>query len=197
MNARALESFLGSLSLSLSGKMNSLFSHVLWTHPASCYHDEKKSHLVIFTSILFFDFSLFSFRWVRVLSCVCQRRQAQDSAKPANAHFNDSWTLSQSATSEKPFSAKDDKRESFKHKSNASKTPRSLRCWCHFNIDFSLIEKSMRVLNMWLMVVQVYAIAHIAVNVGYQILILLMKSFPHFLSFCNAWMCECLCSCVD
>ncbi len=32
----------------------------------------------------------------------------------------------------------------------------------------------MRVLNMWLMVVQVYAIANIAVNVGYQILILLI-----------------------
>ncbi len=32
----------------------------------------------------------------------------------------------------------------------------------------------MRVLNMWLMVVKVYAIAHIAVNVGYQILILLI-----------------------
>ncbi len=32
---------------------------------------------------------------------------------------------------------------------------------------FSLIEKSMRVLNMWLMIVQVYAIAPIAVNVGY------------------------------
>ncbi len=32
----------------------------------------------------------------------------------------------------------------------------------------------MQVLNMWLMVVQVYAIAHIAVNVGYQILILLI-----------------------
>ncbi len=31
----------------------------------------------------------------------------------------------------------------------------------------------MQVLNMWLMV-QVYAIAHIAVNVGYQILILLI-----------------------
>ncbi len=32
----------------------------------------------------------------------------------------------------------------------------------------------MRLLNMWLMVVQVYAIAHIAVNMEYQILILLI-----------------------
>ncbi len=32
----------------------------------------------------------------------------------------------------------------------------------------------MRVLYMWLMIVQVYAIAHIAVNVGYQIIILLI-----------------------
>ncbi len=46
------------------------------------------------------------FPWVRVLSYVCQRKQAQDSAKPANAHFHDSWTLSQSATSEKPFPEK-------------------------------------------------------------------------------------------
>ncbi len=122
---RALEcSVLLDLSLSLQ----------LWTTPSQLlpwWEEKPPSHLNI---LLFFDFSLFSFRWVRVLSCVCQRRQAQDSAKPANAHFNDSWTLSQSATSEKPFSAKDNKRESFKHKSNASKTPRSLLCWCHFNI---------------------------------------------------------------
>ncbi len=89
-----------------------------WTlSPAMCsglqaslipwWEEKPPSHLYI---LLLFDFSLFSFRWVRVLSCVCQRRQAQDSAKPANAHFNDSWTLSQSATSEKPFSAKDDKK---------------------------------------------------------------------------------------
>ncbi len=32
----------------------------------------------------------------------------------------------------------------------------------------------MRVLKKWLMVVQVYAIAHIAVNVGFHILILLI-----------------------
>ncbi len=31
----------------------------------------------------------------------------------------------------------------------------------------------MRVLNKWLMIVQVYAIEHIAVNVGYHILVLL------------------------
>ncbi len=124
--------------------------------------------------LLFFDFSLFSFRWVRVLSCVCQRRQAQDSAKPANAHFNDSWTLSQSATSEKPFPAKtEDKGKSLNTKLQVQ-TPEFAVTGVILKIDFSLIEKSMRVLNLWLMIVQVYAIAHIAVNVGYQILILLI-----------------------
>ncbi len=108
-------------------------------HPASCYHDEKKSHLYI---LLFFDFSLFSFRWVRVLSCVCQRRQAQDSAKPANAHFNDSWTLSQSATSEKPFSRKDGgQREIFKHISCKYKPQTFAATGVILKIDFSLIEK--------------------------------------------------------
>ncbi len=46
----------------------------------------------------------------------------------------------------------------------------------------------MRGLNKWLMVVQVYAIAHITVNVGYHILILLNSSFPYFLSS----TCECV-----
>ncbi len=40
----------------------------------------------------------------------------------------------------------------------------------------------------WLMVVQVYAIAHIAVNMGFHIFILLNSSFPHFLSSCNVWV---------
>ncbi len=101
---------------------DSLFSS--GPHPASCDHDEKKSHLVSLHPFLFFDFSLFSFRWVRVLSYVCQRRQAQDSAKPANAHFNDSWTLSQSATSEKPFPAKtEDKGKSLNTKATQVQTP--------------------------------------------------------------------------
>ncbi len=58
------------------------------------------------------------------------------------------------------------------------------------------LRNSMRGLNKWLMVVQVYAIAHIAVNMGFHIFILLNSSFPYFLSFCNVWMCECMCSCV-
>ncbi len=37
----------------------------------------------------------------------------------------------------------------------------------------------MRGLNKWLMVVQVYAIAHIAVNLGFHIFILLNLFFPH------------------
>ncbi len=59
-----------------------------------------------------------------------------------NAHFNDSWTLSQSVTSEKPFPAKtEDKRESLNTKATQVQTPRFLLSWCNFNIDFSLIEK--------------------------------------------------------
>ncbi len=54
----------------------------------------------------------------------------------------------------------------------------------------------MRGLNKWLMVVQVYAIAHIAVNLGFHIFILLNLSFPNFLSVCNVYECECMCSCV-
>ncbi len=105
LNPRSSASLNFSLELSLSlRKMNSLFSHVLWPHPASCYHEKKKSHLV-FTS--FYSLTLVYFLSVSSCAkCVCQIRQAQDSAKPANAHFNDSWTLSQSATSEKPFSEK-------------------------------------------------------------------------------------------
>ncbi len=153
--------------------MNSLSRHVLWTTQASLkpWWEEKPPSL--FKSFC----SLTLVYFLSVSSCAKLRlpkttspRLCKTSQRPLQRLLN-SKPIS---TSEKPFSAKDDKRESFKHKSNASKTPRSLLCWCHFNIDFSLIEKSMRVLNMWLMVVQVYAIAHIAVNVGYQILILLI-----------------------
>ncbi len=45
----------------------------------------------------------------------------------------------------------------------------------------------MRGLNKWLMV-QVYAIAHIAVNLEFHIFIL----FPPFLAFCNVLMFECM-----
>ncbi len=106
-----------------------------------------------------------------MLSCVCQRRQAQDSAKPANAHFNDSWTLSQSATSEKPFPAKTEDKGNPETQKLRKYKPQTL---AGTGVILASLKKSMRVLNMWLMIVQVYAIAHIAVNVGYQILILLI-----------------------
>ncbi len=110
-----------------------------------------------------------------MLSYVCQRKQAQDSAKPANAHFHDSWTLSQSATSEKPFPEKtENKGNPLNTKATQVQTPDFAVPGVILKIDFSLIENSMRVLNQWLMVVQVYAITHIAVNVGYQTLILLI-----------------------
>ncbi len=47
----------------------------------------------------------------------------------------------------------------------------------------------MRGLIKWLMLVQVYAIAHIAINLGFHIFILLNSFFPHFLSFLQpVWM---------
>ncbi len=52
----------------------------------------------------------------------------------------------------------------------------------------------MRGLIKWLMVLQVNAIAHIAVNLGFHIFILLNSFFPHFLSSCN--LCEWVSVCV-
>ncbi len=152
--------------ISLSPEKWTLSSALDHTQPA-WYHEKKKSHLV-FTS--FYSLTLVYF--LSVSSCAKLRlpaKQAQDSAKPANAHFHDSWTLSQSATSEKPFPEKtENKRESFKHKSYASTNPRLCCAWCNIeNRILASLKKSMRVLNMWLMIVQVYAIAPIAVNVGY------------------------------
>ncbi len=134
----ALQSLLTSPwnSLSLSGKWT--LSSVMCsdhTQPA-WYHEKKKSHLV-FTS--FYSLTLVYFLSVSscAKTCVCPIRQAQDSAKPANAHFHDSWTLSQSATSEKPFPEKtENKRESFKHKSYASTNPRLCCAWCNIENRF-------------------------------------------------------------
>ncbi len=56
------------------------------------------------------------------------------------------------------------------------------------------LRNSIQGLNRWLMVVQVYAIAHIAINLGFHVFILLNSSFPQFLSFCN--FCECVNACV-
>ncbi len=44
--------------------------------------------------------------------------------------------------------------------------------------------------------VQVYVLAHIAVNLGFHIFILLNSFFPQFLSYCIVWMCECVNACV-
>ncbi len=154
---------------------DSLFSS--GPHPASCYHDEKKNHLVSLHPFII----LLLFIFFPLSPCAKLRLPAETSPKTlqgqprANAHFNDSWTLSQSATSEKPFPAKtEDKGKSLNTKATQVQTPDFAVTGVILKIDFSLIEKSMRVLNMWLMIVQVYAIAHIAVNVGYQILILLI-----------------------
>ncbi len=97
----------------------------------------------LFTS--FYSFTLVYF--LSVSSCAklrLPRTTSQNSTKQprANAHFNDSWTLSQSATSEKPFPAKtEDKRESFKHKSCKYKPQTFAETGVILKIDFSLIEK--------------------------------------------------------
>ncbi len=182
---------LGPLSLSLRKNELSLFSS--GPHPASCYHDEKKNHLALYIlfSLLLFIF----FPWVRVLSCVCQRRQAQDSAKPANAHFNDSWTLSQSATSEKPFPAKtEDKREILNTKQRKYKPQILAVAGVILKIDFSLIENSMRVLKMWLMGSGLCNCTYCCKRGMSTSHSSNPSSLSFFLQRVNG---ECLCSCVD
>ncbi len=162
-------------TLSLSGKCtllrmpstDSLFSS--GPHPASCDHDEKKNHRVSLRPFILLLLFIF-FPWVRVLSYVCQRKPAQNSAGPATSQRPLQRLLNSKPISHhgETLSCKDGgQRESFKHKSYASTNPRLLLCWCHFNVILASLKKSMRVLNMWLMIVQVYAIAPIAVNVGY------------------------------
>ncbi len=136
---RALNSLLNAPSswnsLSLSGKMNSLFSHVLWTHPASCYHDEKKSHLV-FTS--FYSLTLVYF--LSVSSCAKLRlpnttspRICKTSQRPLQRLLN-SKPISDFG---KTLSWKDgEQRESFKHKSYASTNPRLCCNWCNIENRF-------------------------------------------------------------
>ncbi len=111
-----------SLSLSLR-KMNSLFSHVLWPHPASCYHDEKKSHLV-FTS--FYSLTLVYF--LSVSSCAKLRLPAETSPRLCKTSQRPLPRLLNSKPISdfgKTLSWKDgEQRESFKHKSYASTNPR-------------------------------------------------------------------------
>ncbi len=160
-------------------KMNSLEKWTLSSamcsgpHSASCYHDEKKNHLVslhpFILLLLFIFFPLSSCAKLR-LPKTMSPRLCKTSQRPLQRLLNSKPISDFGET----LSRKDGgQREIFKYKSCKYK-PQTLLSWCQFNIDFSLIEKSMRVLNMWLMIVQVYAIAHIAVNVGYQILILLI-----------------------
>ncbi len=116
---------LGPLSLSLSGKMNSL-SLQLWTTPSQLlpWWEEKPPRL--FTSFYYFTFCLFSFRWVRVLSYVCQRKPAQNSAGPATSQRPLQRLLNFKPISDfgETLSRKDGgQREIFKQKNNASTNP--------------------------------------------------------------------------
>ncbi len=111
------------------------------TQPVAATMMRRKSHLV-FTILLFFDFSLFS----SVSSCAKLRLPAETSPRLCKTSQRplptDSWTLSQSATSEKTLSWKDgEQRESFKHKSYASTNPKTLLCCVILICNFSLIEK--------------------------------------------------------
>ncbi len=123
---RSLQPLLTSPWNSLSGKMNSLFSHVLWPHPASCYHDEKKSHLV-FTS--FYSLTLVYF--LSVSSCAKLRLPAETSPRLCKTSQRPLPRLLNSKPISdfgKTLSWKDgEQRESFKHKSYASTNPRLCR----------------------------------------------------------------------
>ncbi len=129
---RALEcSVLLDLSLSLSPEKctllrmpstDSLFSS--GPHPASCYHDEKKSHLNI---LLFF---YFCFIFFPLSSCAKLRlpkttspRLCKTSQRPLQRLLNSKPISDFGET----LSRKDGgQREIFKHKSNASTNPRFL-----------------------------------------------------------------------
>ncbi len=125
LNPRSSASLNFSLELSLR-KMNSLFSHVLWPHPASCYHDEKKSHLV-FTS--FYSLTLVYF--LSVSSCAKLRLPAETSPRLCKTSQRPLPRLLNSKPISdfgKTLSWKDgEQRESFKHKSYASTNPRLCR----------------------------------------------------------------------
>ncbi len=125
-----------SLELSLSlRKMNSLFSHVLWPHPASCYHDEKKNHLV-FTSFYSFTFVYF----LSVSSCAKLHLPAETSPRLCKTSQRPLPRLLNSKPISdfgKPFPEKtENKRESFKHKSYASTNPRLCCAWCNIENRF-------------------------------------------------------------
>ncbi len=78
-----------------------------------------------------------------MLSYVCQRKPAQNSAGPATSQRPLQRLLNSKPISDfgETLSRKDGgQREIFKHKSCKHK-PQTLLSWCQFNIDFSLIEK--------------------------------------------------------
>ncbi len=79
-----------------------------------------------------------------MLSCVCQGQPAQNSANPAKNQRPLQRLLNSKSISDfgETLSRKDGgQRESLNKKSYASTNPRFLLSWCHFKIDFSLIEK--------------------------------------------------------
>ncbi len=140
LSLNALQPLLTSSWISLSPEKWTLSSALDHTQPA-WYHEKKKSHLV-FTS--FYSLTLVYFLSVSscAKTCVCPIRQAQDSAKPANAHFHDSWTLSQSATSENPFlKRRRTKGNPLNTKATQVQIPDFAVTGVILKIDFSLIEK--------------------------------------------------------
>ncbi len=122
-----------ALSLSPEKWTLSLFSS--GPHPASCYHDEKKSHLV-FTS--FYSLTLVYF--LSVSSCAKLRlpnttspRLCKTSQRPLQRLLNSKPISDFGET----LSWKDgEQRESFKHKSYASTNPRLCCNWCNIENRF-------------------------------------------------------------
>ncbi len=86
-----------------------------------------------------------------------------------------------------PFCKDYDKRESLNTKATQVKL-QILDKQVHLISILASLKNSMRGLNQWLMV-QVYEIAHIAINLAFHILIILNSFFPHFLSSWNVYEC--------
>ncbi len=102
------------------------------------------------------------------------------SANAQDVTTKDHWTVSQPATWETPFLQWWWQRESRNTKATQVKQLRLLAELVHLIQILASLNNSKRGLNKWLMVVQVYAIAHIAINLGFHIFILLNSSFLTF-----------------
>ncbi len=119
-----------------------------------------------------------------------------DPATSANAQdftTNDPWTFSISATFWNPLSAKTTTKGNPLTQSTTQVQLQIFAELVHFIYILASLRISMQGLNKWLIVVQVYAIAHIAKSLGFHISILLNSFFPHLFSSCNLYGCVNVC----